>query len=129
MQSLAWSPWLSIIKSTLIIFYLKLIFLFSWVSSKFYFVILVIQIKSHKLSFGISTLDGHGSLDFMYAYVWGTLICSMDGLSYYVIFVDHFMKYSWVYSMTHKYYIFSFFFSKFKIMIEIFFKSINIFRY
>lgn len=36
-------------------------------------------------------------------YAWGpSLIRSMDGFSYYVLCVDHFTKYSWLFPLSHK---------------------------
>ena len=65
-------------------------------------------------------------LDLIYTDIWGlSLIRSMDDFSYYVIFVDHFTKYSWLFPLTYKSDIFSIF-SKFKVMVEKYFKlSIN----
>ena len=44
----------------------------------------------------------------------------MNDYSYYIIFVDHFTKYSWLLPMTHKYDVYSIF-PKFKSMVEKFF--------
>lgn len=51
--------------------------------------------KSHKLPFGVLSLKSHGPLDLVYSNVWGpSPIRSMNGLSYFIIFIDHFTKYS-----------------------------------
>lgn len=59
--------------------------------------------KSHRLSFGVSSLSSRGPLDLIYTDVWGpSPIQSIDGFSYYVIFVDYFTKYSWLFPMQKK---------------------------
>lgn len=82
--------------------------------------------KSHKLPFGVSSLKSRCPLDLLYTDVWGpSPIRSIDGYSYYVIFVDHYTKYSWLFPMAYKSDVFSLF-PQFKTMIEKFFKtSIN----
>lgn len=60
--------------------------------------------KSHEPLF--SVLESYSLLDLIYFDIRGHPIYSMDGLSYFVIFVDYFIKYSWLFPMTHKYYIF-----------------------
>lgn len=51
--------------------------------------------ESHKLPFGVSSLKSLCPLDLLYTDVWGpSPIRSIDGYSYYVIFVDHYTKYS-----------------------------------
>ena len=51
--------------------------------------------KSQRLSFGESTLESRGPLDLMYTNVWGpSLVKSIDGFLYYVIFVNHFQNMS-----------------------------------
>ena len=79
--------------------------------------------KSHRLPFGVSNLQSREPLDLLYTEVWGTSpIHSMDGYSYYVIFVDHFTKYSWLFPLALKSDVFSIF-PKFKTMVEKFFKT------
>lgn len=59
--------------------------------------------KSHKLTFGTSSLSSHGPLDFVYFDVWGpTLVSLINNFKYYVIFVDHFKKYTWLYPIRVK---------------------------
>lgn len=59
--------------------------------------------KSHKLPFDVSTLKSHKPLDLVYSDVWGPApISSYDGFRYYVIFVDHFTKYIWLYPLKQK---------------------------
>ena len=72
--------------------------------------------KSHKLPFGVSTLKSRGLLDLVYSDVWGpSPIKSMDGFSYYVLFVDHFTKNCWLFPMAKKSDVFSIF-AKFKML-------------
>ena len=79
--------------------------------------------KSHRLPFGVSSLQSREPLDLLYTDVWGpSPIRSMDGYSYYVIFVDHFTKYSWLFPLAHKSDVSSIF-PKFKTMVEKFFKT------
>ena len=50
--------------------------------------------KSHKLPFGVSSLQIRGPLDLVYSNVWGSSpIESIDGFRYYLIFIDYFTKY------------------------------------
>ena len=58
--------------------------------------------KSHKLSFSKSTLTSTRPLQIIFSDVWTSPILSSDGFKYYVIFVDHFTKYIWLYPLTHK---------------------------
>jgi hypothetical protein len=57
--------------------------------------------KSHKLPFSVTSLTTHDPLE--YADVWGpSLVPSVDGYRYYVLFVDHFTKCCWFYPMHNK---------------------------
>lgn len=60
--------------------------------------------KSHKLFFSKSSLFSKKSLEFFcFFYVWGpTSNQSINGYSYYVIFVDHFSKYVWLFPIKFK---------------------------
>lgn len=59
--------------------------------------------KSHKLSFGQSTLLSRRPLDLVYSDVWGpSPVDSINKFIYYVIFVDHFTKYTWLYPISLK---------------------------
>ena len=67
--------------------------------------------QKSQVGFGESSLKSRGPLDLLYTDVWGpSPIRSIDGLSYYVIFVDHFTKYSWLFPMANKSNVFSIFF-------------------
>ncbi|KAI4347888.1 hypothetical protein L6164_008664 [Bauhinia variegata] len=58
--------------------------------------------KSHKLPFSQSTLISNAPLDLIYTDLWTSPLYSIDGYKYYVIFVDHFTKYIWFYSLKNK---------------------------
>ncbi|KAG7593974.1 Ribonuclease H-like superfamily [Arabidopsis thaliana x Arabidopsis arenosa] len=58
--------------------------------------------KSHKLPFSISTLFSKAPLDILFSDVWTSPVLSIDGYKYYVIFVDHFTKYTWLYPLKTK---------------------------
>ena len=59
--------------------------------------------KSHKLPFGASSILYTRPLDIIYTDVWGSApIISYDHYRYYVIFVDYFTKYTWLYPLKHK---------------------------
>ncbi|CAH9118016.1 unnamed protein product [Cuscuta europaea] len=79
--------------------------------------------KSHKLPFAKSSLSSSGPLDLIYTDVWGpSHINSVDGFRYYVIFVDHYTKYIWFYTITHKSEVTSIF-QQFKKIVENFFQK------
>lgn len=58
--------------------------------------------KSHKITFSISTLTSTKPLDLVYSDVWTSPVYSIDGYKYYVIFVDHFTHYVWLYPLRRK---------------------------
>ncbi|KAG7589765.1 GAG-pre-integrase domain [Arabidopsis suecica] len=58
--------------------------------------------KSHKLSFSTSSLSSTKPLDIIFSDVWTSPVLSIDGYKYYVLFVDHFTRYSWLYPMKKK---------------------------
>ncbi|KAK0574427.1 hypothetical protein LWI29_023559 [Acer saccharum] len=59
--------------------------------------------KSHKLPFGTSTLVSNKPLEIIFTDVWGPAhVPSFDNFKYYVIFVDYFSKYTWLYPLKHK---------------------------
>ena len=55
--------------------------------------VIVIRNKSHKLSFFNSTITSNPPLQIIFSNVWTSLIISYDGFKYYLIFVNHFIKY------------------------------------
>ena len=77
--------------------------------------------KSHRLPFGESTLQSRAPLDLLYTDVWGpSPVQSVDGYNYYVIFVDHFTTYIWLYPLRLKSDVFTIS-RQFKTVVEIFF--------
>jgi len=60
--------------------------------------------KSHKLPFHISIISSSSPLEVIYSDVWGpSPFVSIDNFKYYVIFIDHFSKYVWLYPLKFKY--------------------------
>lgn len=58
--------------------------------------------KSHKLPFSTSTLTSTYPLQFLFLDVWTSPVTSIDGYKYYVIFVDHYTRYTWLYPLKTK---------------------------
>lgn len=58
--------------------------------------------KSKKLPFGISSMSSSKPLELIFSDVWGPTITSFDGYRFYVIFVDHFTRYIWLYPIQNK---------------------------
>ena len=59
--------------------------------------------KSHKLPFSQSTYKSTRPLALIHSNVWGPApITSHFGYSYYVIFVDDYSKYTWLFPMKKK---------------------------
>lgn len=59
--------------------------------------------KSHRLSFFPTSLQSTHPLHILYSDVWGpSPILSLDKNRYYVVFVDHYTKYSWLYTLKNK---------------------------
>ena len=56
--------------------------------------------KSHRLPFHESTLISYYPLEIIFSDVWTSPILSIDGLRYYCMFVDHFIRYIWLYPMN-----------------------------
>ena len=79
--------------------------------------------KSHRLPFGMSSLISRKPLDLLYTDVWGpSPVKSLDGFSYYLLIVDHFTKYVWLFPMKFKSDTLPIF-TKFKAMIENYFST------
>ncbi|KAJ0852435.1 putative RNA-directed DNA polymerase [Helianthus annuus] len=76
--------------------------------------------KSHKLPFGPNSFTVSKPLELVYSDVWGPVQTSNDGYTYYVIFVDYFSKYTWLYPMKQKSDV-SILFPQFKTLVEKFF--------
>jgi len=62
------------------------------------------QGKSHQLPFSIFENKSSAPLELVFSDVWGpSPILSTNGARFYVIFVDHFSKFIWLYPMACKY--------------------------
>ena len=71
----------------------------------------------------MSSLTSHGLLDLVYYDVWGpSPISAINGFTYYVIFVDHFTKYTRLYPLYLKYDVMATFL-KFKAIVECYFDT------
>lgn len=59
--------------------------------------------KSHHLPFSPSLSTTSSPLDLIHSDVWGpSPITSHKGFRYYIIFVDYYSRFTWIYFMTHK---------------------------
>ncbi|PKU68172.1 Retrovirus-related Pol polyprotein from transposon TNT 1-94 [Dendrobium catenatum] len=59
--------------------------------------------KSHKLSFPTSSSVCNKKFQLVHSDVWGPApVSSLNGFSYYVIFIDEFSKFSWLYLLKSK---------------------------
>lgn len=58
--------------------------------------------KSTKLPFHQSIISSSVPLEVIYSDVWTSSVLSSDGFKYYVIFVDHYTKYIWLYPLSRK---------------------------
>ena len=58
--------------------------------------------KSHKLPFAQSSITSSSHLDVIFSNVWTSNVSSSDGFHYYVIFVDRYTKYIWLYPLRCK---------------------------
>ncbi|KAL0837105.1 hypothetical protein Bca101_088995 [Brassica carinata] len=73
--------------------------------------------KMHKLPFANSTLQTSHPLHVVFSDVWTSPMLSLDGFKYYVIFVDHFTRYTWLYPLKRKSDVFEVF-RRFKVLVE-----------
>jgi len=79
--------------------------------------------KSHKLPFTVSSLKSHSPLEIIYTDVYGLApIASTDQNKYFVISVDHFTKYIWLYPIKYKFDVYTIF-PTFKNLVENYFKT------
>ncbi|KAJ3708372.1 hypothetical protein LUZ61_012077 [Rhynchospora tenuis] len=79
--------------------------------------------KSHKLPFSISSSVTHAPLDIIHADVWGPApVVTSNGFKYYVIFIDDFTKFSWIFFLHSKDEVVTVF-SRFKLQVENLFSS------
>ena len=73
--------------------------------------------KSHMLSFSKTNITYSSPLDIIFSDVWTLPVSSSEGFHYYVIFVDHYTKYIWLYPLHRKSDVHSTFVA-FKLLIE-----------
>jgi len=74
--------------------------------------------KSHQLPFSSSETKSNVRLELIFSDVWGpSPILSNNGARFYVIFVDHFSKFTWLYPIAWKSNVFSIF-PKFQAYVE-----------
>ena len=78
--------------------------------------------KSHKLPFAKSSITSSSPLNFIFFDVWALPVSFSDGFHYYVIFVDHYTKYIWLYPLRRKLDVYSTFVA-FKHLVENYFTS------
>ena len=58
--------------------------------------------KSHKIPFQNISITSHRPLQYLFTDLWTSPITSIDNNKYYLIFVDHFSRYTWFYPMQKK---------------------------
>ncbi|KAJ9560019.1 hypothetical protein OSB04_005179 [Centaurea solstitialis] len=78
--------------------------------------------KCHKLPFGQNSFVAKKPLQLLYSDVWGPVQQSVDGFKYYVVFVDYYSKYVWLYPIKLKSDV-SKLFPQFKLLVEKFFQT------
>ena len=78
--------------------------------------------KISKLSFQLSNSASNNPLNLIHSDVWSSPIASMRGFKYYVLFVDDYSRYSWIFPMHYKSELFDIF-VKFKTPVENMFSS------
>ena len=78
--------------------------------------------KSHKLPFSQSSIHSHFPLEIVFSDVWTSPVHSIDGYKYYVIFVDHYTRYTWLYPLKQKSHVASIF-PVFRVLVENRFKT------
>lgn len=78
--------------------------------------------KSHKVPFGMNSFTTTKPLQLVYSDVWGPVERSIDGFTYYIIFVDYHTKYIWLYPMKYKSDV-STLFPQFKLLVEKYFQN------
>ncbi|KAG7564770.1 Integrase catalytic core [Arabidopsis suecica] len=58
--------------------------------------------KTHKLPFSNSTIVSTKPLEFLFSDVWSSPVISIDNFKYYLVIVDHFTRYTWLYPLKLK---------------------------
>ena len=58
--------------------------------------------KSHKQPFTNSSIASSRPLEYVFSDVWSSPITSIDNFKYYVFFIDHYSRYTWLYPLKKK---------------------------
>ena len=58
--------------------------------------------KSHKLPFFQNTITSSRPLEYVYTDLWSSPIESVDNYKYYLVLIDHFSRYTWVFPLKLK---------------------------
>lgn len=58
--------------------------------------------KSNKLSFAQTSISSTRPLQYLYTDLWTSLVISFDKFKHYLIIVDHYTRYSWLYPLQLK---------------------------
>lgn len=58
--------------------------------------------KSHKLPFHETDISSTRSLEILFSDVWTSPLVSVDGFKYYLVLVDHYTRYTWLYPLKQK---------------------------
>ena len=59
--------------------------------------------KMHQAIFPVSDFQTHCALDLIYSDLWGPApVCSSEGYRYYMLFVDDYSRYMWIYPLKVK---------------------------
>ena len=73
--------------------------------------------KSHKLPFYSNTIASYHPLEYLYTDVWSSPIVSIDGYKYYLVIVDLYTRYTWLYPLKLKSQVHDTFI-RFKVLVE-----------
>ena len=74
--------------------------------------------KSHKLSFSDSSIKASAPLEYLFCDVWGpSPVNAIDGSRYYLLIVDAFSRYCWVFTIHLKSQV-STMFQQFHVLVE-----------
>lgn len=55
--------------------------------------------KSHKLPFSSNTITSTKPLEYLYKNVWTSHLIYVDNFKYYLVIVDHYTRYTWLYPL------------------------------
>ena len=58
--------------------------------------------KTHKLPFSTSSIQSTRPLEYIFTDVWTSPVTSIDNYKYYLILVDHYSRYTWLYPLKLK---------------------------